>query len=1497
MAKLSTRPNRFYPSIPGITNDPSTYLNALIQIRESIETHERRNANYLKSFVRFEELVDLGIIDEDGNFILELGESGGGTGVTLLSELDDVTITSVNDNNFLVWDEATMQWTNQTAAEAGIPTIEEIVNILDDLDDIDLTGGQAYDLLYKNAADPSLWVPTVGAMQFDGVTLHVPSGINFFQVGDSGAFLRTSVSAGFSLDVFAQGGLFANTTDVILDEAFAIDWRSAEGNRTELLTFAPQAGFTGTPIDWEEAVQTTDQSTTSTTFVTLNDMTLSNLNIGDDYFLLFYPFVGQTGAGLEGNFYLRLQNNGVDIPNAASTNWPRLRNSLRGANTGSWGGVITCNGDITADYRCGAATSTTVMFDTSYMLAFNLSAIGASNYIYVEDTTGIANLSTAFTFEATGASATFGDGVKNWLVFVTCAYENNDSFSENEFRLSNGTTSYLLGGYEWGNTNVSTSQVAAIVLEAPASATWTVEARALDNFSLGNGVPYANILAIDLDAFTESYIAGAYNTTDPGNPNSFHTQLSETVNGGTYLGFQIANIDSDNSGIGEVIDDFNYQVDGGGDTLIRTATNSQLYLAGYAGPTEYPTTFIRYGETGTIPAASTLTAEMISTSDWFGHEVVSAHTVFLSMNSATAPKNFSVGDPGFDTIIDGAVISLEAVTRIDIPNSIGVNWDTEAGSPIEHLIFTRPATETLTTAYDGSAGGSLGAGTISFANGATIDSDLVTMADKDWSMEFWGYYVSDSSDQTFAALDLSFSGNRVFEWYWDFSTSEYVFSYSTDGTAETFFRFAGTPPSAWAHYHLRRDGANIQMYVNGVQQGGVGNIGTDVIYDIRETNPVFNTPRLFQSDDLTGVWRGFAQEFRWTMGANRGTTTPTAAFPRGPENDPLWGNVICLFSFDGTEGADANTTVDEGPNGLGLFSSNNTLEVPGVGLKFDTKRTPSETYFVGDPGYPTVIDGDSVTITTSLEVQGTANITGSAFVADDFFVSRDSNLSGDVRVGGSLNAIQGAVFDGTVTVTDDLTRLQGDAYVTDELRVYDAGGTDYISDTHDGTDATRTFFQTTNYNINGVTEVVIQDAVSVDVDALNVLDSKSIDFFSAATFLQVPTLKTAIEPGGDVYYNDVDFLMLAEGADEDTTYTSDDAGARTATFVANAKLDNAVTPKYNATTTLLLDGANSYVTFPDSADWVLGTDDFTMEAWVQSAASNPSGTILSQWNSATNDNRAFQFRLNGGFGWIVFDYRDTSGNQVTLNGTGFQGTWGANTWYHICIQRDTANDALYYYRDGVRGGTLTLDGTRSIRDSASPLAVGIGDQNFLSGDYTGNLEGIRLTKGRIRYPTAGFTPPTAAMETQQADILFEVGDDAGALPTDIYGKDINLLADTYIRNNAPRLVFWDEDATADEQVWLLSNIGDEFKLETAADATPTTGVESALTIARTGTAIDTMTFANGEAIFSDTLRVPVYDDAGRPAAGTAGRVIFNTTDGQLNIDDGTNWTLPDGTTT
>lgn len=48
---------------------------------------------------------------------------------------------------------------------------------------------------------------------------------------------------------------------------------------------------------------------------------------------------------------------------------------------------------------------------------------------------------------------------------------------------------------------------------------------------------------------------------------------------------------------------------------------------------------------------------------------------------------------------------------------------------------------------------------------------------------------------------------------------------------------------------------------------------------------------------------------------------------------------------------------------------------------------------------------------------------------------------------------------------------------------------------------------------------------------------------------------------------------------------------------------------------------------------------------------------------------------------------------------------------------------------------------------------------------------------------------------------------------------------------------------------------------------------------------------------SSTFKIPVTSDSGRGSPGTVGRIFFNTDDGTLNLDDGSNFVLPDGTTT
>ena len=154
MPKLSTKGNRFYPSLPEITAEGVSHTNALQQIKTALRTYQREDSNYLKSFVRFEELVALNIIDSSGEFVLNISDVSG------------------------------------------------VTNTLADLNDTDLTGQSQGDLLYN--ADGENWQDTNGALVFDPLN-------NFLQLGNGHSLnwldvsLQTRELLDFAADVFTVG--------------------------------------------------------------------------------------------------------------------------------------------------------------------------------------------------------------------------------------------------------------------------------------------------------------------------------------------------------------------------------------------------------------------------------------------------------------------------------------------------------------------------------------------------------------------------------------------------------------------------------------------------------------------------------------------------------------------------------------------------------------------------------------------------------------------------------------------------------------------------------------------------------------------------------------------------------------------------------------------------------------------------------------------------------------------------------------------------------------------------------------------------------------------------------------------------------------------------------------------------------------------------------------------------------------------------------------------
>ncbi len=64
---LILKGNRKYPSIPVVNDDPRNHTQVLMAMKESLEIGQRRTTDLLNSFIRVQDLVDLGIIDIAGN--------------------------------------------------------------------------------------------------------------------------------------------------------------------------------------------------------------------------------------------------------------------------------------------------------------------------------------------------------------------------------------------------------------------------------------------------------------------------------------------------------------------------------------------------------------------------------------------------------------------------------------------------------------------------------------------------------------------------------------------------------------------------------------------------------------------------------------------------------------------------------------------------------------------------------------------------------------------------------------------------------------------------------------------------------------------------------------------------------------------------------------------------------------------------------------------------------------------------------------------------------------------------------------------------------------------------------------------------------------------------------------------------------------------------------------------------------------------------------------
>jgi len=217
--------------------------------------------------------------------------------------------------------------------------------------------------------------------------------------------------------------------------------------------------------------------------------------------------------------------------------------------------------------------------------------------------------------------------------------------------------------------------------------------------------------------------------------------------------------------------------------------------------------------------------------------------------------------------------------------------------------------------------------------------------------------------------------------------------------------------------------------------------------------------------------------------------------------------------------------------------------------------------------------------------------------------------------------------------------------------------------------------------------------------------------------------------------SDPTLLVHWNGTDGQTSYTTEDDGARTVTFVANAQLDTA--QQKFGTASLLGDGIGDYCTVPASTDWTFGTGNFTIDFWVRFNATAATAIIIGQGTAWANFWGLF-LSVNG----TQLEIWVRDGNVSRLN---FSVPWtpSIDTWYHVAIVRNgTTSGDWFWFVDGTALTKTLLAGgyDASFVDLGATLNILDGYQS--NEPLNGWIDELRIVKGIAKW-TSNFTPPTS----------------------------------------------------------------------------------------------------------------------------------------------------------
>jgi hypothetical protein len=193
-----------------------------------------------------------------------------------------------------------------------------------------------------------------------------------------------------------------------------------------------------------------------------------------------------------------------------------------------------------------------------------------------------------------------------------------------------------------------------------------------------------------------------------------------------------------------------------------------------------------------------------------------------------------------------------------------------------------------------------------------------------------------------------------------------------------------------------------------------------------------------------------------------------------------------------------------------------------------------------------------------------------------------------------------------------------------------------------------------------------------------------------------------------------------------------DATGKTVTAGGNASVTTSQYKFSEVGASMVFDGNGDYLSLADSADWYLGTGDFTIDCWVRFNAL-PAVTARLYHHKNTGNSALITIQYNS-TGSITFNVQKTDGSDLIFITSA--NTFSTGSWYHVAVVRNGSN--WYLFVNGVSEASQSGI-SDAIADLNGTLYIGI-HSDLSSYPFNGWLSQVRFSKGIARW-TSNFTPP------------------------------------------------------------------------------------------------------------------------------------------------------------